>query len=485
MSLRKRALVALTLCLSFVAGATPAEASVSSAKDRPGGALSWYGAFWNNTHVRAYFDHDAYYDVGGPGLYHKRVYRLQWELELACGNTYPSDLGPFFDSGNSDPESYRGLEWDAALPSGLVDQYDTAADGVTGYTLGGVSGLSGDEGFYVDSDLGDGGTKRLGWGLYNPQNLERCDVNGYNNTIIVNLYVSGPADAMPAGQTIVWKAHATHEEPGLCFMGMPICMFGDYDLTLAKSGFQVSGTDVSGVSWSTPGFRAAYVNSSMQKLTRRAAGLQGDWQYHIPNNGNDCRAKFGDPNGFPSFCYDSGYQTGGDYALGDGPPGDSDDTAPRFGDIEGNQKVGFTGDAWNPTNDWTSGYNGKAYATAEVTVKCVTPKSTRSDCRIDFGYAGVANGAVAEENRMFTNYSIPANGHWYSCSVDVEHSGGTQFTNSHPKYRWKLYTDDRWLAFENTLLGNKLEQATNHDAPSPYSPIPAMYNTPTCADVGV
>ncbi len=462
--LRKRALVALGLCLTFFAGNMPeAKADYDSERERPGVA-SWLGAIRHNQYVSINLDTD---------LPDRRIYKVTWTVVLDC-----NFLGSFAMSGNNQGP-HQGLEWDAAFPSGTVDGYYTKNnDGVTYYEL--ISGFSGDEGFYRDTAFEDGSTKRLGWGVTNPNNLDRCDTS-YNppadNVVKVAVYVVGPKTPT-AGKTIVWKINAMTQDPDVpCFPTDAWCFFPDYQHTLAKTGFKTSGNDGQGRTPTTPGYDVAFTLVHVNKIMFGEQDIADfGWAYHIPNNGYDCQGNYGVSPSWYTWCYDSGYQTGGDFAWGDGPPGDQSDESPRFGDIEGNNLVAFTADIQHPTQQWTEDQNKKAYATAEGTFKCVTPKVGRSGCLITFGYEGVADGDPSE--LRMANITIPADGNWRHCRVDLNHNATTQFTWGHDKYRWKVITDDRWLAFDNAFLGSKTELADNG------YPANDMWVGPQCTNLG-
>lgn len=442
MTFRKRALVALTLALSLVGlGITPAKASYTSERSRDG--ASQWASTADGYELKIFFDRNA-----GNVDY----YKVRWTLYMDCQAT-----GAYTYAGN--PGTYRGLEWDAAFPTYSIDTMSFDSSGTT-HT---ISGMSGDEGFYLDTPFLDGTTKRMGWGVSNPENLDRC-VNGTNNnTIVVTIWMSGPATAT-SGLAIVWKLSAMTEVSSLCGAGQAFCMFGDFHHTLGKTSFNATT--------STPGAVVSSLQPSPNRIYKYdSTHIQNAWAYHLPNNGYDCQA---DVNAY--FCYDAGYYTGGDATTGDGPPGDLDDVSMRFGDIEGNNLVAVTHDLPAIGAGWTADSNKKAYATAEVATKCVTPKTGRSNCLVTFGYEGVADSDPSETR--FANLTIPSDGNWYLCRVDLNHTATTQFTNGHDEYRWKVMTDDRWLAIDNAFIGGKTEYASNE------SPIDDMYTVNQCTNIG-
>ena len=444
MTFRKRALVALTLAVAMLGtGVTPAKANYDSERSRAG--ASQWAATAPDTELRITFDRNA-----GNVDY----YRVRWSLYMNCQTT-----GAYNYAGNA-PNSHRGLEWDAAFPPYSIDTMAFDANGTT-HT---VTGMSGDEGFYLDTPFLDGSTKRMGWGVTNPENLDRC-VNGTSdNTIVVSIWMAGPATAT-SGLAIVWKLNAMTEDPDFpCVPSMAFCMFGDFHHTIGKTGFNATV--------STPGTTVAVFAARTNRIfSLHSTRIQNYWAYHLPSNGYDCLSD--DVNA--DFCYDAGYYTGGDATTGDGPPGDWDDVSMRFGDIEGDNLVAVTHDIAAPGGGWTADSDKKAYATAEVATKCVTPKTGRSNCLVTFGYEGVADSDPSETR--FANLTIPSDGNWYLCRVDVNHTATTKFTYGHDDYRWKIITDDRWLAIDNAFIGNKTEYALNNPGDN-------MFAVNQCTNIG-
>lgn len=154
LSFRRHPLVALGLALSFVvAAAVPAGATYYTEEERPGIQT------WAPFHMTEKVEFDYFRPLQG------NVYKVTWTLRGECGD------GSLFSSGNVSPGSFRGLEFDANAPSSLFSNYFTASDDVTTIQ---TTGFNGTEGVYRDTNFLDSGTARLGWGVYNAQNMTEC-----------------------------------------------------------------------------------------------------------------------------------------------------------------------------------------------------------------------------------------------------------------------------------------------------------------------
>lgn len=438
--LRSRALAALVLSLSFIGlTAPPAKADYDSERSRPG-TSTWAPPF-DSTRVKIELMSQDTYPQGF------RYYRVTWTITVLCPAAYYKTPGwGYMNLGNT-PGDHRGLEWDAAFPSGTAS--DLTYYNNEHYEI--ISGLSGDEGFYMDTPFEDGSTKRFGWGLTNPGNIEQCRTGNLDNLIKVSIFVKGPLSPS-SGKTIVWKINAMTEDQDVpCTPTMAWCMFGDFHHTIAKTHFLTFS--------STPGYVVADLREYDNNIGMFSMDdIQFNWEYFIPGQPgySDCQTNH---QGDGIACYDSGWYSGGDVTTGDGPPGDRDNAALRFGDIEGDNLVAMSFDVEPPGARWTQSSTKKGYATAEVATKCVTPKSTRSSCLVTFGYEGVADFDPAETR--YANLTIPNDGNWYLCRVDKNHTATTDFAEGHDWYRWKIMTDDRWLAIDMAYLGGKTEYASN------------------------
>lgn len=460
--------MALLLCLSFVvSAAAPASAGPQSERNRPSGTQSWLPSWYTGRITYTYTDPQ-----------NRRHYDIKFTVRWWCE---PDGYGPRHMYGLGSPEHFRGVEFQ-------VDFHETQIESLylENGSYAATSGFAGDEGFYIDTPFLDGSTKRLGWGMAHSENIDSCSLTGSDRVYDVTLHAMGPNN--PVNTTaLVWRASAMYEDNwnGLCNGGYEFCMFNDYQHTVMKSPFRGLGAyDEGGLSWNTPGFQ---VTPSFGRRPQRMVQWDStdawyDWSYHIPGQGMDCRANH------YTWCYNSGWYSGGDLMYLSGPPGDNTNGSPSralaFGDIEGDNTVSFTYSVDTPGGDYTAASSKKASMTAEIDVQCIDPKGSGTSCTVLFGYEGEYDGDAAEQ--ILVGYTVPNDGYWHTCRVDDEHGAlpipgenSNSFVNGHNYTALTIATSDRWVAFDNGFLGGKTKKGPNG------APSSNMYNTPGCQRLAV